>query len=347
MKFGLFDHIDHAGVPLADLFDARLDYVRAAEAAGFYCYHVSEHHGTPLSMVPSPGIFLSAVARATSRIRFGPLVYLLPLYSPLRLIEEIGMLDQLSRGRFELGVGRGVSPFELNFHNTDPDTARLVFMEALDAIQAGLTSDRFTFEGERFTYKDVPMEVRPYQSPHPPIWHASSNEPGSAWGGERGFHYATLGATETARRCIDAYKEALAKRGRVLVPNDAFEGGAAIGVLRHVVIAETDDEAWRLARPAYDRWYASLTKLERENTAGPKVAKSMLPDLDQAVEKGLVVVGSPATVRAAFERQTEALGNNYFILGLMFGSLPLRAALTTVQAFADEVMPAFENAPVG
>ena len=87
MKVGLFDHVENAGRPLATLFDERLTFVRAAEDAGIYCLHVAEHHATPLNMVPVPGVYLGAVARATRRMRLGPLVYLLPLYSPLRLIE--------------------------------------------------------------------------------------------------------------------------------------------------------------------------------------------------------------------------------------------------------------------
>src|SRR5262249_1421236 len=111
MKVGLFDHVEAADRPLATLFDERLAFVKAADEAGLYCLHVADHPATPLCMIPVPGVYLGAVARVTRRIRLGPLVYLLPLYSPLRLIEEICMLDHLSGGRLEVGVGRGVSPF--------------------------------------------------------------------------------------------------------------------------------------------------------------------------------------------------------------------------------------------
>ena len=130
MKFGLFDHVEDAGRPLATLFDERLTFVQAADQAGLYCLHVAEHHATPLNMVPVPGVYLAAVARATTRIRLGPLVYLLPLYSPLRLIEEIAMLDHLSHGRLEVGVGRGVSPFELKYHKVEHDQSRDIFVDA-------------------------------------------------------------------------------------------------------------------------------------------------------------------------------------------------------------------------
>ena len=79
MKFGLFDHVDRNDRQLAQQFNERLEYVAAADAAGFYGYHVAEHHATPLNMVPVPGVYLAAVARATKRLPLGPLVYLLPL----------------------------------------------------------------------------------------------------------------------------------------------------------------------------------------------------------------------------------------------------------------------------
>jgi alkanesulfonate monooxygenase SsuD/methylene tetrahydromethanopterin reductase-like flavin-dependent oxidoreductase (luciferase family) len=82
MQIGLFDHVEHGDRPLARLFDERLKFVEAAEAAGVYCLHVAEHHATPLNMVPVPGVYLGAVARTVQRMRLGPLVYLLPLYSP-------------------------------------------------------------------------------------------------------------------------------------------------------------------------------------------------------------------------------------------------------------------------
>ena len=112
MEFGIFDHVDASGVPLQQFYDDRFRIVEAYDRAGFYCYHVAEHHATPLGMAPSPGVFLAAVAQRTKQLRFGPLVYTLPLYHPLRLTEEICMLDQMSGGRMQVGIGRGISPLE-------------------------------------------------------------------------------------------------------------------------------------------------------------------------------------------------------------------------------------------
>ena len=109
MEFGIFDHLDRSGLPLKEYYEARLKLIETYDRSGFYAYHVAEHHSTPLGMAPSPSVFLSAIAQRTRRLRFGPLVYALPLHHPLRLVEEICMLDHLSGGRLEIGFGRGSS----------------------------------------------------------------------------------------------------------------------------------------------------------------------------------------------------------------------------------------------
>ena len=183
MQVGLFDHVEHGERPLALLFDERLNFAAAADAAGIYCLHIAEHHATPLNMVPVPGVYLGALARATKRMRLGPLVYLLPLYSPLRMIEEICMLDHLSHGRLEVGVGRGVSPYELGFHKVAHDDSRDIFVDAFNCISAGLTTETLTHRGEHFAYENVPIALRPLQQPHPPFWYASSSAVGATWAG--------------------------------------------------------------------------------------------------------------------------------------------------------------------
>jgi alkanesulfonate monooxygenase SsuD/methylene tetrahydromethanopterin reductase-like flavin-dependent oxidoreductase (luciferase family) len=243
MKVGLFDHVERNDKPLADTYDERLKFAQAADEAGFYCLHVAEHHCTPLNMVPEPSVYLAAVARLTKRIHMGPLVYLLPLYSPLRLIEEICMLDHLSRGRLEVGVGRGVSPFELNYHKVDHAESRDIFFDAYECLVKGLTQDSFSHQGKYFTYGETPMPLRPLQLPHPPFWYGSSNTVGSTWAGEQGMHFVANGPTAFAKPNIAAFRDALQKRGAVLSPKPEFSGGVAIGALKHIVVAESDAEA--------------------------------------------------------------------------------------------------------
>src|ERR1700694_421736 len=132
MEFGVFDHLDRHGGALADYYEDRLRITQAYDRAGFYAYHLAEHHSTPLGMAPSPSVFLSAVAQRTQRLRFGPLVWAMPLHHPLRLIEEICMLDQLSRGRLEIGFGRGSSPRELVYYGQGPDNSQKIYSQALE-----------------------------------------------------------------------------------------------------------------------------------------------------------------------------------------------------------------------
>src|SRR5665213_3475245 len=127
MDFGIFDHVERHGTDLGRLYEDRLQLLEVADRTGFFCYHVAEHQGTPLSMAPSPGILLSAVAQRTEQIKFGPLCYILPLYEPLRLINEICMLDQMGGGRFQIGIGRGISPIEMGFLGVVPANARAIF----------------------------------------------------------------------------------------------------------------------------------------------------------------------------------------------------------------------------
>src|SRR3974390_3352564 len=105
VSFGVFDWIDRGTGPVNRLYEERLQLLEAADDAGFFCYHLAEHHATPLGMAPSPALFFSAAAQRTRRIRLGPLVYLLPLYDPLRLREEVAMPDQLSGGLLGPRVG--------------------------------------------------------------------------------------------------------------------------------------------------------------------------------------------------------------------------------------------------
>ena len=147
MKVGLFDHIGRADTNLAKLFDERLAFYGAADRLGFYCFHLAEHHCSPVNMAPSPSVFLAALARETKTMRLGPLCYLLTLYSPLRILEEIAMLDHLSHGRFEIGVGRGVSPYELGYHQVDHTKSRDIFIDAYHCVRAGMKTDLLNYTG--------------------------------------------------------------------------------------------------------------------------------------------------------------------------------------------------------
>ena len=136
------------------------------------------------------------------------------------------MLDHMSYGRLDVGVGRGVSPYELKYHKVEHDQSREIFIDAFKCVSAGLVTDTLSYKGEHYVYEDVPIAMRPLQQPHPPFWYGSSNEIGSVWAGEQGLHFVTLGPMATAKANIAAFKKALAKRGGPAQPKAEFSGGA-------------------------------------------------------------------------------------------------------------------------
>jgi len=342
MRVGLFDHIERSDRALATTFDERLAFAQLADEAGFYCLHVAEHHCTPLNMVPVPGVYLGALARLTKRLRFGPLCYLLPLYSPLRLIEEICMLDHLSRGRMEIGVGRGVSPFELNYHKVNHEDSRNIFLDAYECLIKGLTTDKLTHAGPYYTYTDVPMALRPLQGPHPAFWYGSSNEIGATFAGEQGMHFTANGGTAHAKVNINAYKAALAKRGGPAQPKAEFKGGAAIGQLRHIVVADTDAEAQRLMKPAFEHHLESLNYIRKLNGSNEFTARLNVHrgiDFASCEDNGMAICGSPETVVRKITEQQAELGTNYLLAYMFFGTMSFETALRSMELFRSEVMP--------
>ena len=340
VTFGLFDWVDWRRVPLRQLYAERLELVEAADAAGFFCYHLAEHHATPLGMTPSPSVFLAAVAQRTRRIRLGPLVYLLPLYSPLRLLEEICMLDHLSGGRLELGIGRGVSPYEVGYHGLDAARTRPMFQEALDVLIAGMTGDRLTHRGDHYRYEDVPMELRPLQQPYPPLWYATSNAESVPFAAARGMHMVGLGPAEAYRPFVETYRKVWREHrddpGR-LNPHVATP---RLGISRQIVVADSDQEAEAIVRAAHPRWATSFVKLwadHGDTTHAPRI------DLDGALRSETILCGSPDGVRQQVTRLVETAGVDYVLGCFAWGDLTLAQSLRSLRLFADEVMPAFRG----
>ena len=140
MRFGIFDHVERRNdVGQAQQYEERLQFAATADAAGFYCYHVAEHHHSPLCLAPNQAVYLAAVAPRTKRLRLSTLVYVLPLHNPIRLIEEICLIDQLSNGRFEVGVGRGTDRAqEWRMWGGDASENDARFEETLEVVLKGL-----------------------------------------------------------------------------------------------------------------------------------------------------------------------------------------------------------------
>ncbi len=338
VAFGIFDHIERRDERLTELYEGRLRLIEAADAAGFFCYHLAEHHGTPLGMAPSPGIFIAAAAARTRRIHLGPLVYLLPLYNPLRLAEEICMLDHLSGGRLEVGVGRGVSPFELAHFNVPFLESREIFEEALEVIVAALRNERVSHHGERYRIRDYPIAVQPMQQPNPPFWYASSNIEHVAYAGRRGMHLVGVGPAGVLSRAAQTFRAAWQEQHRSAASINPRSAEPKVGAVRHCYVSMNDADALAVARPAYRVYFNNIQKLWRDFYT---VETHFTDDLDIARRHQAAIVGSPAAVADEVARFFEQSGCNYLVLSFAWGGLTQAQSERSLDLFASKVMPHF------
>lgn len=331
IEFGIFDHLDIGDFPLGALYANRLRLVEAYDAAGFYAYHLAEHHATTLGMAPAPGIFLSAVAQRTKRLRFGPMVYVLPLYQPLRLIEEICMLDQLSGGRLELGIGRGFSPFELAYFGVGHLESRGMFAEAREIVLSGLANKRLNFAGRYYHFIDVPMVLEPVQKPHPPLWYGLASGEGAVWAAREHVNVVVNGAAGYVKPLLERYR---AEYRQAHGENAKLP---MMALARHIYVAASEAAARETGKIAYERWYRANAELWR---AFGTEAFYFPSSFEEAMRLGTLIVGSPTQVAARLESDLAAAGANYLMGRFVFGNLPLERALENIALFSGEVAPA-------
>jgi alkanesulfonate monooxygenase SsuD/methylene tetrahydromethanopterin reductase-like flavin-dependent oxidoreductase (luciferase family) len=323
---------------VAQLYADRLRLVEAYDRAGIYGYHLAEHHATPLGCATAPGLFLAALAQRTTHLRFGPMVYLLPFHHPLRLIEEVCMLDQMSGGRFELGVGRGVSPIETELFGLDFAQTQAMYHEAFQVLLKGLDTDELSFEGKFYRLHNVPMVLRPVQRPHPPLWYGVNNPDNAEWPAANDVNIVALGPRPIVGPIFSRYCAARRQLGK--------DASTLYGVGRHVVVADTDEEALAIARRAYPRWRTSFRWLFERHGVEPRIA-AYPPTFDELCQIDNGVAGSPQTVRDFIAAEAETTGPNYFVSRLAFGDMTLAESLHSLELFAQEVMPAFRDQKSG
>ncbi|HLY64926.1 MAG TPA: LLM class flavin-dependent oxidoreductase [Chloroflexota bacterium] len=346
MRFGLFDWLDDTGRDVGETYQRRLEMVELADKAGFYCYHVAEHHQTPLSTLPSPNLFLAAASQRTTRIRLATLAYLLPFYQPLRLMEEIAMMDQLCQGRLEIGLSRGASQFEMASYGISLEESRPRFEEALDVILMGLSTGRIDYRGKYFRYDNVETRLQPVQRPYPPLWYPTSNVESIPWIAQQGFN--TIFALHLApnvesvwdmlaryRQELHAHKgDAKRLNGHVAQPNYGFS--------MHVHVAQTDEQALKEARASWQHFFENFSYLWVKHGMGDRYRNRS--DFDQLMSEGKFLIGSPAKVRDQLKRYSKVANANYFLGSFSWGSFTPEQILSSVDLFAQEVMPALQTA---
>ena len=250
------------------------------------------------------------------------------------------MLDHLSRGRLELGVGRGISPIELSFYNVSNEQSRPMFQEALDIITQGLTKGVLDHQGEHFSFDRVQLHMEPYQRPYPPLWYPTDSVDRTEWLAREGFntitHYPTM---EKMRELFDLYKQVWEEHQGEKSRLNGHEPDPKYGIVRHVYVGETDEEAMREAKAAFTYFNDNFNYLR--TSRGDSSRAEFLGDFEARMADGLHVVGSVDSVAEQVRHHIETTGTNYFVSSFFFGNLTEEQTLNSVKLFAEKVMPEF------
>jgi len=341
LEFGIFDWIEWSDRPAGEIFEHKLAIAEAADRAGFYAWHVAEHQGTPLSIDGSPSLVLSAAIQRTKRLRLGALTFCLPWYNPFRFYNEICVLDQMSGGRIELGVGRGVSPIESAYFGMKSiDESRERYRETLDVFFNACGSRVLNHEGKYFSYKELELYVHPKQKPYPPLWFPSSDRNSIEFTAKHGYHTVLNTSATEAGKLYAQYREVWAKHRSDPGRHNAHVPAPKLGKSQHVFVAESDAEAKRIGEAAYRVWSEHLTHLTRKY--GKPDLLNVSPTSPAAVTR--LVAGSPATVTQELSGIVRESGINYLVLVFSFGDLAPERAMRSMSLFVEQVMPALRLA---
>jgi alkanesulfonate monooxygenase SsuD/methylene tetrahydromethanopterin reductase-like flavin-dependent oxidoreductase (luciferase family) len=313
-----------------------LEEVLLGEELGFDSVWLEEHHSVKNHYWPSPLIGLAGITTRTERMLIGTDIMVLPFYHPVRVAEDVAMLDIMSRGRFILGVAVGYRPEEFALYQVSKEKVGARFEEALRLIKLLWTQEEVNFEGAYYQVKGLKIEPRPISQPHPPLWLGG-------WGNLSLSRAARLGdawlpgPTADLAKLLDAqriYHEQL----RALGIDPATKPAA---LTREVVIAETDDKARQMAERHL------LINYRDEYGGGtwehPLIGAADAPPVDQFDEIGRdrFLVGSPDTVIQRLQVFVKALGTDHVICRLYFPGMPHDFIMNELRLLAREVMPAF------
>jgi alkanesulfonate monooxygenase SsuD/methylene tetrahydromethanopterin reductase-like flavin-dependent oxidoreductase (luciferase family) len=362
VKFGWFVYFQERDMPVAAMFQEYLSEIAYADQLGLDEIWLAEHHFSYYATLPSPNILLAGIASRTNRIRIGNMVTVLPLYDPLRLAEEVAMLDQLSDGRLNLGIGSGVVPEEFVRYGMPMEETKPRFHEALDVLLKAFTRERFDHEGRFYRYRDVALAPRPVQQPFPPLCQAVFSAESVRWCAERGIPIARIyDKFEDACAMAALYRD-VAARGPARPITDSYPGGSphlrgqpSIRHFRPVYVAETTEQAMAEAAPEFFRHFRRFAHEDdaRDTPPSPegfrrlvgKALKRLGPhDLDEMDAEELVLFGDPARVQRKLERLRDEAGMDGFVGIFAFGNLRHELVCRSLRLFASEVMPALRGA---
>ncbi len=310
-------------VPLESVYARALDRIEIMDHSGYDAVWLAEHHFTGYSVCPSVHVMAAHVAARTRRLRIGTAVTLAALYHPLRIAEEIALLDVLSEGRVNWGAGRGFDPREFETFGVPPEESAERFREAVDIVLAAWSQERLSFEGRFHRYEDVEVLPKPRQQPHPPTWVAATSPGAIEWAAGRGLSILMdpHSAHDEIHRKLGLFRSGLERAGH---PSD----GREIPMGRLLAVAPTDAEAEEIARRGA-RWTAGAY-LPKEALARMRPDGRTVDPVDHYLED-VVIHGSPERVVEKLRKLEEEIPLRYLLVS------PLSEK--TFGLFTDRVLP--------
>jgi alkanesulfonate monooxygenase SsuD/methylene tetrahydromethanopterin reductase-like flavin-dependent oxidoreductase (luciferase family) len=355
LRFGTFFFFQAApGQRHEDIIRNELTQVEWSEELGFDEVWFTEHHFIDYGLSVDPATLASAAASRTRRVRIGLAAAILPFHHPLRLAEQMALVDIISDGRLDVGVGRGNRPAEFAGYRVPQQESRERFDETVDVIQRGWTEERFSYHGRFFSFDDVRVIPKPVQRPHPPLYQVCVTKDGienTALRGSPMLNSVLFGPVDQLLTNRDTYVNTLDKAGRT--PDEIAALLARWGVSRQIYVADTDAKALEEAKAA-ELWYQDSFRRfvipERIEDAHPTLQpafRAMADRLGKITWDGLVAetlaFGSPDTVARHIQAMRD-MGIGHVLCWMNFGGLPQDKIRRSMELFAREVMPHFRDA---
>ncbi|MCB1739457.1 MAG: LLM class flavin-dependent oxidoreductase [Gammaproteobacteria bacterium] len=344
MDFGIFNLLQHRHRSQSShqVLAEALEHTRLAEELDFSRVWFAEHHFSNYSLCPSPLLMCTQAAAMTRRIRVGTAVLILPLHVPARLIAEIALVDALSGGRLDVGVGSGYQSYEFERFGADLADNKVMFHEMLDMIELGLREPHFSYQGRYFQQQQTAINVRPVQAPRPPIWVAGADPNSHRRCARDGYVPFISGGIESAhnlRRMRDGIESIYAEEGI-----DAQS--VPLGVLRFLFVSERRDEIDRYVDSArYQKRIAMALRHRQqvmvEDYMVDEKPFANEPDFEQ-VERNLIVGGAHEVAQRLCE-EIELYGPSHMSIYFAVGDVPHRAVTEAMTRFARDVVPLIEQ----
>jgi alkanesulfonate monooxygenase SsuD/methylene tetrahydromethanopterin reductase-like flavin-dependent oxidoreductase (luciferase family) len=331
------------GVSTVELYRQQIEEIELAERLGFHHIWLYEHHVSPGGPMPSPNLMIAAAAKSTSRIRMGAMVNILPYRNPLLVAEEAAMLDVLTNGRLDMGIGRGLRPQEFDAFCIPQAQSREMFLESLEVIRRVFADESFRHEGRYYSIdKQIPLAPALVQKPHPPFLISAQSAESLRFAAQNDFPFAQIDALiEECERDQKTYREIQIAHGHA--------PASRLIITREIYVADTDEQAQREALP-YLKNYWNLWKRYTELAEEGRMPDSydywrktaprlQAMDFEELSARGLVMIGSAETVARKLIEHGQRLDLFALACVFKFGSMPQDMTLNSMRRFAEEVMP--------